>query len=367
MAADDRLSKSIRKASQKFDRVRIERRGDKLSLRATLPPKPGESKPKQRYLPTGKPASEAGLKRAIAVAMRLEAELIESRFEWVNWDKKIALAAGPRLVSDWVKKLIQQKTAQVNKGTLKNEYVVPLSRLPQNEVLTEALCRELIKEITKPQSRSRLRYVTTYIQLCQVAGVEQSLKNLLPVGGVTSGPINPDDLPSDDQILEVWNQIKNPGYKILFARMAIYGLRPHEAFKSQISIAKDEPFCKVNDDTKTGSHVAFPWPFAWYEIMEPWGEFEPYLRVPRETWMHYDNSRLGNLLSTWFFRNKKYIPFNAYMLRHRYACRLAENGIPTGRAAAWMGHDISIHTKVYEQAIGLQGELEAWRNASGKT
>ncbi|NEZ65400.1 hypothetical protein D0962_21940 [Leptolyngbyaceae cyanobacterium CCMR0082] len=364
---DERLKRSIKKASQKFDRVRIERRGDKLSLRATLPPKPGEDKPKQRYLPTGKPVNEAGLKLAISMAMRLEAELIESRFEWKNWDKKIAKVNEPKTVGDWVNELIQRKSAQVNEATLKREYISPLSRLPQGEPLTEMLCKELIEQITKPKSRSRLRYVTAYIQLLQSAGLPQSLRNLLPVGGVVSGRINPDELPNDEQIFEVWNQIKNPGYKILFSRMAVYGLRPHESFKCQISKNKDEPFCKVDDDTKTGSHIAFPWPFDWYEIMEPWSDFVPHLKVERAVWSKYDNERLGNILSTWFLRNKKTVPFTAYMLRHRYACRLAENSIPTGRAASWMGHDISIHTKVYEQALGLQGELEAWRHAQGKS
>lgn len=365
-AKDEKLKHLIKKASLKLDRVRIERRGDKLSLRATLPPKAGEGKPKQRYLPTGKPANEAGLKQAIAVAMRLEAELIEGRFEWINWDKKLAQEIAPKMVSAWANELIQRKSAQVNSSTLNREYITPLSKLPQNEPLSEALCKDAVEQFTEPKSRSRVRYVAAYAQLLRSAGIQQSLKNLLPSGGFASGPINPDDLPSDQQILEVWSQIQNPGYKILFSRMAIYGLRPHEAFKCQISKDKSEPFCKVDDDTKTGAHVAFPWPLEWYELMEPWAAFEPHLKTKREVWGQYDNERLGNILSKWFRYNQKTIPFTAYMLRHRYACRLAENSVPTGRAASWMGHDVSIHTKVYEQALGLQGELEAWRHAQGK-
>ncbi|MEH2156484.1 hypothetical protein [Nostoc sp.] len=50
--------------------VRVEARGDRLSLRATLPPKPGsnKTKPYQQYLALGICANPAGLQRAEAEA-----------------------------------------------------------------------------------------------------------------------------------------------------------------------------------------------------------------------------------------------------------------------------------------------------------
>ncbi|MEH2270409.1 MAG: hypothetical protein V7K68_18660 [Nostoc sp.] len=50
--------------------VRVEARGDRLLLRATLPPKPGsnKTKPHQQYLALGIYANPAGLQRAEAEA-----------------------------------------------------------------------------------------------------------------------------------------------------------------------------------------------------------------------------------------------------------------------------------------------------------
>ena len=78
----DKLTAHLAKLNLKLDRVKIiqPKEANKLSLRATLPPKPGESKPKQRTLSTGAPANPAGAKVAFARAKRLDAELIEGSF-----------------------------------------------------------------------------------------------------------------------------------------------------------------------------------------------------------------------------------------------------------------------------------------------
>ena len=64
----------------------IEVSGDRLVLRATLPPKPGrEGKASQQRLYIGMKANPRGLKAAEAQAKRLGGELAEKSFDWRRW------------------------------------------------------------------------------------------------------------------------------------------------------------------------------------------------------------------------------------------------------------------------------------------
>ncbi len=80
-------------ANTKLNRVTIIKRGNKLSLRATLPPKPGDGiKPKRYTISTGLFANATGLKLALAKAQKLESDLIYERFSWGVEKGKITVA-----------------------------------------------------------------------------------------------------------------------------------------------------------------------------------------------------------------------------------------------------------------------------------
>ena len=358
-----RLDSALKKLNRKLDRVKIVTRPNtaKLYLRATLPPKPGESKPKQRYLPTGKPANEAGANQANKLAKRLDAELIENRFEWQNWDDKVAKSLQAKTIGELTTQIIEQKRPKILLSGLKSRYIVPFSKLPQDEAPTEELCRKVLQRECEGHPTKWTSYRIAYSKLCDLAGVEHDLKALGPRATSAIKPVSPDDLPSDKVIFEVWDGIKNRAYKIHFARMACYGLRPHESWRSVISDDPEQPFCRVSADTKTGEktggRLVLPIPMDWYEAMKPWGDFSPFIRGNAE-WRDKSNQYLGNLISRWFVRN---MPFNAYTLRHAWACRAARKNLSTGMAAKMMGHSHDIHTKVYQQAIGKMGQLEAWK------
>ena len=165
--------------------------------------------------------------------------------------------------------------------------------------------------------------------------------------------------------LPIWKSINHKAYKILFARMACYGLRPHETFKCTISTDRNEPFCKVATGTKTGratgGRFVLPFPPEWFDELQPWLDFEPLMYSDK--WKSATNRKLGNILSHWF-HNSKLMWFNAYALRHRFACRMAEKNLAVGTAAKMMGHSVEIHCRVYQQALGKEGIAKAWRDAT---
>ncbi len=67
--------------------IEILQRGRKLSLSATLPPKPGKgaSKPRQQIISTNKYATPEELEEAEALAMELRSQLQRDRFDWQQW------------------------------------------------------------------------------------------------------------------------------------------------------------------------------------------------------------------------------------------------------------------------------------------
>ena len=349
------------KLNRKLDRVKIVQRAGskKLYLRATLPPKPGESGSKQRYLPTGKPASKNGAAEANKLAKRLEAELIEEKFNWVDWDPAVAELLRPKNIGELSHELIELKRPQTLARGLKCRYIVPLGKLPQDELPTEALLREVIERECEGYPTKWRDYKIAYGLLLDLAGVDHQINKLGPRSASAVKPINPLDLPSDKDILEVWLGINNPLYKILYARMACYGLRPHESWKSIVSDNLEKPFCRVLADTKTGrktgGRMSLPIPMEWYKEMKPWQDFEPFNRVD---WKNKTNTYLGQRVSQWFGRNK--VPFSAKMLRHAWACRAASKNLNTGVAAKMLGHSQDIHTRTYQQALGKDAQLEAW-------
>jgi hypothetical protein len=88
--------------------VKIYQRGNCLSLRATLPPRPGslKSNPYQQYISLEVYANPAGVKRAEAEAHRVGNLLAIGKFDWAEF----LTASEPTLVSvgRWVEQLEQK-------------------------------------------------------------------------------------------------------------------------------------------------------------------------------------------------------------------------------------------------------------------
>jgi hypothetical protein len=69
--------------------VTIEAKGDRLTLRATLPPKPssGKDKPYQQRIYLGWYANPAGIKRAEAEAHKISENLLKDKFTWADYQE----------------------------------------------------------------------------------------------------------------------------------------------------------------------------------------------------------------------------------------------------------------------------------------
>lgn len=118
-------------------RVAIEQRGDRLILRATLPPKPNSARTSawQQRISTGLPANLAGLREAEKRSRLLGAQLAAREFDWGQWGYKPAIA---RLTcAEWVKRF---RADYVGNGgrldTWEGDYLKIYRRLPLESMLS---------------------------------------------------------------------------------------------------------------------------------------------------------------------------------------------------------------------------------------
>jgi len=139
--------------------VQVWQRGDRLWLRATLPPKPGSGKvkPYQQGIALGIYANSSGLKRARAEALTVGGLLACKQFSWEPYLTPEETA--PKLVRDWVKEFEEDYWARGDRKpvTWDKEYRLTFARLDPDEVLSRELILKAITS-TKPDTRTRKRF-----------------------------------------------------------------------------------------------------------------------------------------------------------------------------------------------------------------
>ena len=103
--------------------------------------------------------------------------------------------------------------------------------------------------------KSRKGFAIAFRRLADFAGLDPNvLKELSKLGkGYTSKSVEPRSLPRDEEIVDLWESVKNPAWQWVISILVIYGLRPHEIFRIRTDkIDEDPPILEVEEETKTG-------------------------------------------------------------------------------------------------------------------
>jgi integrase len=332
--------------------VKVEQRGDRLSLRATFPPKPGSNKENwhQQYLSLGIYANPAGLQRAEAEAKIIGGMLARGEFDWSRYlgEERDAQTCGY-----WVEKFKEEYFAAngndpTKQQTWKRHYEACFNKLPANVNLTpEILIATAIG--TPANTWTRRTMCQKLEQLAKFAGVTIDLKKYQ--GSYSSAKQIIRQLPSEEEIATMWDAIAHPEWQWVFGAIACFGLRPHEAFFATVSCTS--PHTCTIDDGKTGVRTAFPLPPEWVVEWKLWENNKPSrVNVEGVTWKD-----LGNRV---YKALKRYnMNFPTYDLRHAWAVRAATKyKIPTAVAAQWMGHSPVVHLREYQRHITQGDHLE---------
>ena len=333
--------------------VVIERRGTKLSLRATLPPRPGSGKdrPHQQRIPIGVTASPAGLRRALAEAKKLGGDLALKQFDWADWGVVIsefpntgeAIAAFEAIERDRLK---PSTWAQI--------YRPILNKLDRSQDLSPDYLRSLI-ESQPSNSRGRQNWAMVLGRLAKSAGVAIDMDSLR--GGYGHRSRQRLVLPTDAEIVATRDRIANPQWQYAYGLMATYGLRNHEIFFIDPgSIAKAPGAIQITEG-KTGSRQVWPCYPEWWELWELWR----YDLIPQVTGRHH--CEYGQRVGQQFRRLNLGRPYN---LRHRWAVRTIEFGWPVELAARQMGHSLQVHTSTYHDWITEDTHRKTWERLMGQ-
>ena len=353
----DKLEKSLKAANERLQKgdfgIKIYKRGHKLSLRGTLPPKPGTEKnqPYQQYLSLGMYANAAGIQQAEKQAKKLSSQLALKEFDWQDW---IESEQPLESVGYWIDKFEKDyfnrkaKTAQTL-TTWKSDYLAMLKRLPKDEVLNERVLLDMFLT-TEPDSRQRKRAVLVANSLAKFAEMNISFNRYK---GNYSHTKNERELPTDKQIADWYWEIKNPRWQYVFGLMAAYGISNHEVFLVDLESLQQSPGHLVSAYRKAHYGVRR----IWCLYPEWWQEWE--LDKPRELPKVSGNSNreLGSRITHAFSRYGLCKPGD---LRHCWAIR-AMGFMPNPMAARMMAHTEIEHNQTYQRWINQDQEDKFYR------
>ena len=198
--------------------VSVQQRGNRLYLRATLPPKPGSAKtrPHQQQIALQIYANAAGLLKAEAEARKVGALLACKEFDWEPYLRQ--RVAGGDTCGDWIERYkaycLSTKLQRDNPETaellwLKRYYHPALSRLPEKAELTEAVFIAAAQH-SKPNTRSRQVACQVLQRLAKFAEIEVDLS---PYIGNYSPKKVVREIPKDEEIWLSWDYYAAVGEK----------------------------------------------------------------------------------------------------------------------------------------------------------
>jgi integrase len=386
MASPAALDGAIAKLNSRLKAARlglqVERRGDRLSLRGTLPPRPGSGKtrPHQQRIPLKLPATQAGLKQIEQTAKVIAAQLIERRFDWAEylpqaetkpqWDVPLT-----DRVAQFEAHLLTQASPGAaalasRKTTWDKAYAPYLKKLlalvdeHPHRPLEEAL--EGVLEALPRHARSRQVACTALRAFAEFQGLALP-EDFARLGGTYgSGKTQRRHLPSDEVIVEWRDRIPNPAWRQVYGLMATYGLRNHEVFFCDYQdLRRGDPEGRITvlETTKTGLHDVWPFYPEWIDRFDLChGSLPPIATDLTTTTLQ----RIGQQVAIQF---KRYgVPFSPYDLRHAWAVRTIHFGLPDTVAARMMGHSVAIHTRTYHRWITHRDQRAAVQTAlQGRT
>ena len=319
----------------------IFRRGQKLSLRGILPPKPGREKSSQQTISLGIYCNAAGISVAEKQAQKLTAQLALKEFDWHDWQSNDHIKTGT--VGHWVNEFeidyfnVRDKNDRTL-TTWDKDYRGVFNQLNKDEHLSEQALIDLIIS-TKPDTRQRKRTVVAANSLAKFAKLDVDFSRYK--GNYSHLNDKDRKLPSDRDIVEFHKSIFNPHWQRAFALMAAYGISNHELFYVDLDSLKRSPGHLVSNYRKNHYGTRRIWCLypEWYE---QW-ELYKFVSLPKVSGKN--NSALGSRVTAAF---KRYGLCKPGDLRHCWAIR-AMGFMPDAMAARMMAHSTTVHNQTYKR------------------
>ena len=340
-------------------------------------------KTKNQRISLGLPSNHEGINQAEKFVQLISLQLEHKQFNWDTWSLKTSpnKAKSNNLL---IKKSINEfqlhffKTPNKSKSSASNQtnwdssYKPYLRRLQKQAIKKDStLTKELFLETLlsyEENSRSRAQCGTVLYSLAKYLDIKLPDNWREKACGYGLHKAQFRKLPSDQLIIEIFNQIPNPKWKFVYGLMATYGLRNHEVFFCDLScLSKSgDKVLRVFPYTKTGEHQVWPFHPEWVEMfkLHKLGENRNLLPRVNTDLNSTTLQKVGRRVSEQFRRYN--LPLTPYDLRHSWAIRTIHIGLPDTVSARMMGHSVSIHTRTYHHWITKRDQQQAVDKALSK-
>jgi len=360
--------------------LRIERRGNFLNIRGSLPDKKSQNLSKIQRISLRLPFNINGIEEAKKAIELIDFQLKKNQFCWSHWLKNKNISStksNNQHVENEIESFKKEFFSNTSKSkspasmisTWQSAYKPYMNRLIflSNETslkLSEGLLLKILLSY-KDNSRSRQQCGIALSAFARHINLKlpDNWKQLQSGYGIHESNFRA--LPSDEEIINSFQLIPNRKWRFVFGLMATYGLRNHEVFFSDLSCLKKDgdKILRVFPKTKTGEHQVWPFHPEWVSLFEldnlsNTSDLLPSIKTDLK---HTTLQHIGRRVSEQFRRYK--ISFTPYDLRHAWAVRTILIGLPNTVAAKMMGHSVSIHTKTYHHWITRRDQQLAVDNA----
>ncbi|MDJ0574214.1 MAG: hypothetical protein QNJ65_03485 [Xenococcaceae cyanobacterium MO_234.B1] len=326
--------------------ITIFRRGNKLSLRGMLPPKPGSKSktPTQQTISLGIYANAAGIKVAKSEAQKLSAAIALKEFDWKNYSNKNQSIGS---VGYWLNKFeedyFNKRPRNTKTETTWQDYQKIFKKLPLEVELDKEILLQAILSTT-PNTRTRQKCCIYIKALAKFANLDFDPTPYS--GNYSAESLELRDIPTDLEIVKWRDRIPSKsGWLYAFELMAAYGLRNYELFYCDLESLKKPPgHLRILESKRGKKQERFIWCLypEWWEMWELGNIERPFPQVTGK-----NNSELGNRVTQALGRYGFNKPYN---LRHAWAIR-SIGFIPIELAAPMMDHKIEEHTQTYHRWI----------------
>ena len=360
-------------------KLRIEKRGEKLNIRGSLPCKDDKNNFKIQRISLGIKADISGLEEAKKKLQLINLQLELNQFDWINWISNTNIKETindfefPNKLNQFEEFFFKERKneylSSTRKTTWRSSYKPYLKRIlnihndHNNKNIEEIFQKTL--ESYKEGSRSRKQCATSLSVLAKFLEIKLPEDWKLNSKGYGLNKAGFRDLPSDDEIEKLWEKIPNRSWKFVFGLMATYGLRNHEVFFSDLSSLTNfgDKIIRVLPTTKTGEHQIWPFHPEWVEKFElsKIGENPELLPNVNRDLKTTTLQNIGKKITDQFKRYS--LQIKPYDLRHAWAVRTIFYDLPDTVAARMMGHSVSLHTQTYHHWITKRDQQQAVNNA----
>jgi integrase len=217
-----------------------------------------------------------------------------------------------------------------------------------NEPITIELLQATLESVPD-NTRQRKRAANALKKLGQFAGLDVDFKR--QAGTYSHTKTQARILPSDEAIAQFFPTIRNDYWRWVYGAIAVYGLRPHEAFYLRIN-----PDGTANVlDGKTGPRKIWPYLPEWFYEFSIQSKRLPPISFEVQTFEQVGRQTLK------YLRGQANCPWKIYDLRHAWAVRVMDLGLKDNLAARQMGHSVKVHQEIYQHWISDREHTAAFQ------